>query len=123
MLVHIVADYGAGDLAFAEVVQRIKLHLPDAEPLLVWSPPFCTVAAGFCIAQLGLHPAPPGVLIYHNVAPGRTTRRPTRERGGTLGLCTASDRARVIGVNSDYAHSFIKDVAEKRQWAASPGCR
>ena len=76
MLVHIVADYGAGDLAFAEVVQRIKLHLPDAEPLLVWSPPFCTVAAGFCIAQLGLHPAPPGVLIYHNVAPGRTTRRP-----------------------------------------------
>lgn len=40
MLVHIVADYGAGDLAFAEVVQRIKLHLPDAEPLLVWSPHF-----------------------------------------------------------------------------------
>ena len=31
MLVHIVADYGAGDLAFAEVVQRIKLHLPDSQ--------------------------------------------------------------------------------------------
>ncbi len=30
MLIHIVADYGQGDLAFAEVVQRIKLHLPDA---------------------------------------------------------------------------------------------
>ena len=69
MLVHIVADYGTGDLAFAEVVQRIKLHLPDAESVLVPVPPFCTVAAGFCIAQLGLHPAPPGTLIYHNVAP------------------------------------------------------
>ena len=69
MLVHIIADYGMGDLAFAEVAQRIKLHLPDAEPLPVPVPPFCTLAAGFCIAQLGLNPAPPGTLIYHNVAP------------------------------------------------------
>ena len=53
MLVHIVADYGPGDLAFAEVVQRIKLHLPDAEPVLTSVPPFSTLAAGFCIAQLG----------------------------------------------------------------------
>ncbi|MEP6958057.1 MAG: hypothetical protein ABI980_04960 [Nitrospirota bacterium] len=42
MLVHIVADYGAGDLAFAEVVQRIKLQLPDAEPVLVPVPSFST---------------------------------------------------------------------------------
>jgi hypothetical protein len=27
VLIHIIADYGHGDLAFAEVVQRIKLHL------------------------------------------------------------------------------------------------
>ena len=37
MLVHIIGDYGAGDLAFAEVAQRIKLYLPDAEPLIVYS--------------------------------------------------------------------------------------
>ena len=59
MLVHIVADYGAVTSLFDEVVQRIRLHLPDAEPVLVPVPPFCTVAAGFCIAQLCLHPAPP----------------------------------------------------------------
>jgi hypothetical protein len=29
VLVHIVADYGHGDLAFSEVVQRIRIHLPD----------------------------------------------------------------------------------------------
>jgi len=47
MLVHIIADYGQGDLAFAEVVQRIKSLLPDAEPVLVPVPPFATLAAGF----------------------------------------------------------------------------
>jgi len=36
MLAHIIGDYGpAGDLAFAEVVQRIKLYLPNAEAVLV----------------------------------------------------------------------------------------
>ena len=69
MLVHIIADYGFGDLAFAEVVQRIKLHLPDAQAILTPVPAFATLAAGFCIAQLGLNQAPPGTIIYHNVAP------------------------------------------------------
>jgi hypothetical protein len=26
MLIHVIADYGPGDLAFTEVAQRIKLH-------------------------------------------------------------------------------------------------
>jgi hypothetical protein len=64
MLVHVVTDYGQGDLAFAEVVQRIKLHLPDAEPV-----PVATLAAGFCVAQLGLNPTPTGTVVYHNVTP------------------------------------------------------
>ena len=51
MLVHIIADYGMGDLAFAEVVQRIKVHLPDMEPVLTPVPAFSTIAAGFCIAR------------------------------------------------------------------------
>jgi len=55
---------GSGVLAFAEVVQRIKLHLPDAEPV-----PVATLAAGFCVAQLGLNPTPTGTVVYHNVTP------------------------------------------------------
>jgi hypothetical protein len=31
VLVHMVADYGMGDLAFAEVAQRLVQHLPDAQ--------------------------------------------------------------------------------------------
>ncbi len=45
MLVHIIADYGFGDLAFAEVVQRIRLHLPDAEPILTPVTTFVTIAS------------------------------------------------------------------------------
>lgn len=45
MLVHIIADYGQGDLAFAEVVQRIKFYLPDAERVLTPVPAFATLAA------------------------------------------------------------------------------
>jgi hypothetical protein len=63
MLVHIVADYGPGDLAFAEVVQRTKLHLPDAEPVPTPVPPFATLAAGFCVAQLSLNEAPPETVV------------------------------------------------------------
>jgi hypothetical protein len=76
MLVHIIADYGQGDLAFAEVIQRIKSVLPDAEPVLIPVPPFATLAAGFCLAQLGLNPAPAGTLI------AVAARKPTPFRGG-----------------------------------------
>ena len=99
-MVHIIADYGTGDLAFAEVVQRIKLHLPGAKPIPVPVPPFSTLAAGFCIAQMGLNAAPPGTLIYHNVAPREDDQaaRPgnARERLAYARLPTG---VRVIEVN------------------------
>lgn len=121
MLVHIVADYGMGDLAFAEVVQRIKVHLPDVEPVLTPVPAFSTIAAGFCIAQLGLHPSPPGTLIYHNVAPREDDPASRTENAGErLAYARLPTGVRVIGVNAGYALSFIRDVAEKLRWTASP---
>lgn len=121
MLVHVIADYGTGDLAFAEVVQRIKLHLPDVEPVLTPVPAFSTISAGFCIAQLGLHSSPPGTLIYHNVAPREDdpSARPGNA-GERLAYARLPTGVRVIGVNAGYALSFINNVAEKLRWAASP---
>lgn len=101
MLVHIIADYGQGDLAFAEVAQRIELHLPDAEPMLTPVPAFSTLAAGFCIAQLGLNEAPAGTLIYHNIAP-RADDDAARE------------------ANAGHAFAFARDAAEELRWAAVP---
>jgi hypothetical protein len=121
MLVHIVADYGEGDLAFSEVIQRIKIHLPDAEPVLTPVPPFATLAAGFCIAQLGLNEAPPGTIIYHNVAPRADEEGPrTGNAGERLSYARLPTGVRVIGVNAGYALSFIRDEAEKFRWAATP---
>ncbi len=121
MLVHVIADYGVGDLAFAEVVQRIRLHLPDAEPVLLPVPPFATLAAGFCIAQLGLNEAPPGTLIYHNVAPREDDDAVRSDNAGErLAYARLPTGVRVIGVNAGHAFAFVRDVAEELRWAAVP---
>ncbi|WP_447978603.1 hypothetical protein [Candidatus Nitrospira bockiana] len=121
MLVHIVADYGEGDLAFAEVIQRIKIYLPDAEPVVTPVAPFDTLATGFCIAQLGLNPAPPGTIVYHNVAPRQDDEAArTRNAGERLSYARLPTGVRVIGVNAGYALSFIREDAEKLRWAAAP---
>ena len=119
MLVHIIADYGQGDLAFAEVVQRIKLHLPDAEPLLTPVPAFATLAAGFCIAQLGLNAAPAGTIMYHNVAPREDEAAERVENAGErLAFARLRTGVRVIGVNAGYTYAFIRAAAAELCWAA-----
>jgi len=119
MLVHIIADYGPGDLAFAEVVQRLKFYLPDAEPMLTPVPAFSTLAAGFCIAQLGLNDAPPGTIIYHNVAPRQDDPQARSANAGErLAFAQLPTGVRVIGVNAGYAFSFVRDLAEELRWAA-----
>ena len=121
MLVHVIADYGHNDLAFAEVIQRLKTYLPDAEPVLTPVPPFATLAAGFCVAQLGLNAAPAGTLIYHNVAPREDA---AEARSGNAGERLAYARlptgVRVIGVNAGWTFSFVRDAAEELRWAAVP---
>ena len=121
MLFHVVADYGTGDLAFGEVAQRIKLHLPDAEPLYTPVAPFATLAAGFCVAQLGLNPAPAGTVVYHNVAP-REDEEEAREgnEGERLVYALLPNGVRVIGVNAGHAFSFVRDAAEELRWASVP---
>ena len=121
MLVHIVADYGHGDLAFAEVVQRIKFYLPDAETVLTPVPAFSTLAAGFCVAQLGLNEAPAGTIIYHNVAP-RADAEEAREanEGERLAFARLPTGVRVIGVNAGEAFAFVREAAEELRWAAVP---
>jgi hypothetical protein len=121
MLVHVIADYGPGDLAFAEVAQRLRLHLPDAEPLYTPVPAFATLAAGFCVAQLGLNPAPTGTLVYHNVAPRSDDEEARADNEGErLAFARLPTGVRVIGVNAGYAFSFVRDAAEELRWVCAP---
>lgn len=121
MLVHIIADYGPGDLAFAEVVQRIKRHLPDAEVMLTPVPSFSTLAAGFCVAQLGLNDHPAGMLIFQNVAPRMDDKRARAGNAGEpLAFARLISGVRVVGVNAGYAFSFVREASEELRWVSVP---
>ncbi len=84
-------------------------------------PAFSTLAAGFCVAQLGLNEAPAGTIIYHNVAP-RTDDKEQREEnaGERLAFARLPTGVRVIGVNAGYAFSFVRDDADELRWASVP---
>lgn len=121
MLLHIVADYGAGDLAFAEVAQKFAALLPDAQIIATPVPPFATIAAGFCVAQLGLNPAPAGTVIFHNVAP-REDDDSQREAnaGERLALARLPGDVLVVGVNAGHVYSFVRDAATELRWVDCP---
>jgi hypothetical protein len=113
MLVHLVADYGpAGDLAFAEVAQRLMAVLPDATFLATPVGPFDTLGAGFVNAQLALNEGPRGSIVFHNVAPRRdeTDSRHANE-GERFTLAEAPDGTLVVGPNSGHSLSFLRDEA------------
>lgn len=112
MLIHLVADYGHGDLAFAEVSQRLALHLPEATLLTTPVPPFDTVSAGFCAAQLALTPGPPERVVFHNVAPRSDTPDPRPGNQGERLVCAElSDGVLVVGPNAGHTFSFVRDEA------------
>jgi len=120
MLVHVIADYGHGDLAYAEVAQRLIALLPDARLVYTPVPPFATLAAGFCIAQLGLNAPPEGTLIYHNVAPREDDDAKREENAGEkLAFARLKTGALVVGVNAGHVYSFVRDAAEELGWAAA----
>lgn len=108
MLIHLVADYGAGDLAFAEVCQRLALHLPGAQIVVTPVPAFDTLSAGFCVGQLALTDGPRDRVVYSNVAPREDQQdpRPGNE-GERLVAARLASGVLVVGPNSTHAFSFV----------------
>lgn len=114
MLIDLIADYGTGDPAFAEVRQRLLKELPSAQIYCLSVPPFSTLATGFWIAQLGLNPGSTERIIYHNCAPRKDNReaRPDNEGEGLTYALLPSDVI-VVGVLAGYTLSFIKEEANQ----------
>jgi S-adenosylmethionine hydrolase len=114
VLLLLIADYGAGDLAFAEVQQRLALDVPDARVVPVAVAPFDTLAAGFCVAQLALTEGPSNRLVVHNVAPRRDEPGPRRDNEGEqfVALRTYGDIL-VVGPNAGHALSFVAPRARE----------
>lgn len=114
MLIHLIADFGAQDLAFAEVSQRLLLRLPGATVLCTPVPPFATLAAGFVAAQLAAAEAPPSTLVFVNVAPRRDDRRARRDNDGERLLwARLPSGVQVVGVDAGEAFSFLAEAADE----------
>lgn len=108
MLITVIADYGAGDLAFAEVRQRFAKLFPQADLTELPVPPFDTVGAGFCIAQLALGAGPADRIVYANVAPRQDEDDPRDDNAGEpLAACRLPDGVLVAGVASGRTFSFL----------------
>lgn len=117
MLLHLVADFGTGDLAFAEVAQRFAHEIPDARVWPTAVPPFATLTVGFCVAQLALGEGPAGRGVFHNVAPRRDDAAPRREGDGErLVHAVMPGGVRVVGVLAGHAFSFLADAGAELRW-------
>ncbi len=116
MLVHLIADYGHGDLAFAEVRQRLAALLPGADVYATPVPAFDTISAGFCAAQLALGDRAGERVIYTNVAPRSDQPDPRPgNQGERLVAAECTNGVIVVGVNARHSFSFLRDDARIRE--------
>lgn len=114
--IQVIADYGAvGDLAFAEVRNRLRAELQKAgverfDLDTVSVPAFDTYATGFQLAQLAINsPLGKDHIFYVNTAP-RRDKRSARINNEGEGLVYAKlhNGVQIVAVNSGYSLTLIK---------------
>ena len=113
MFIQLIADYGVGDLAFGEVIQ--KLH-SLAENITVYPtsvPAFSTIATGFLTFQYAMVNPISGMMIYTNTAP-RKDNKESRDRneGEKLMYAKLKNGIGIVGVHAGYCFSFVKPYIE-----------
>lgn len=120
--VHLIADYGASDPAFSEVIHRLKHEDPAISVQPTEVPPLSTVATGFWIAQLGLHnPAFDDLLVYSNTAPRTEETTPDRaDEGGRLCYLELDNGVPVVAVDAGYNLSFVRDAVREFREVETP---
>jgi hypothetical protein len=113
-LVHLIADYAPGDLAFSEIISALTRHLPEGFHWHYTSvSSFDTLATGFIVGQLGLQDEerrPRETIIYANCAPRRDLTEARRNNEGerfSYGVLT--NDVPVLVVNAGYSLSFVRD--------------
>lgn len=110
IIIQLIADYGNGDPAFGEVVQKLTFLDRHIRVHAMSVPAFSTVATGIWIAQFALVNAFPGLIIFSNTAPRKVLPGfDEKTDGGRLVYTKLEDGATIIAVNSGYALSFVKD--------------
>jgi S-adenosylmethionine hydrolase len=112
--IQFIADYGKKDPAFAEVIQRLHMEIPGATIHDMSTYPFSTIETGFWTYQLGLGQHPEGMIIYTNCAPRKDdSGKREKNEGERLVYAKLKNGVEIVGVNSGYSFSFIKNhIAE-----------
>ncbi len=109
LFIQLIADYGTGDPAFGEVMQKLALLDPSVRVYPTSVPKFSTIATGFWTAQYALVNPPSGLVIYTNTAPRKDTKDPReKNEGEKLVVARLDNGVTVVGVNAGYCFSFIK---------------
>lgn len=113
ILLHVVCDYQAGGLEFAEIITRFYQHLPEPEKILIQQtsvPSLDTVAVGFVTAQCALSEFSGKMFIYGNAAPRRDQSKAIKNnQDHGIKYARLKNGAEVMNVNSDFAFAFLKD--------------
>ncbi len=117
-LVFVVGDFGAGDLAFAEIKRKIKARIPGADIDYVTVSAFSTISTGFCIYQLALdgkeRDSAGDAYIFSNTAPRHDDPNPRKENEGEgLAYAKLHTGLEVLAVFSGYTFSFIKPMVKE----------
>jgi S-adenosylmethionine hydrolase len=108
--IHLVADYGVGDSAFGEVIQKLKSLDPKLDIYPTSVPAFSTLATGFRIAQYSCYNNTfPGLAIYSNTAPRKDKQNIRKHNAGEKFMYALLDNSvPILAVNSGYCFSFVK---------------
>jgi len=112
--IQFIADYGKKDPAFAEVIQRLMIEVPDARIHDTSVHPFSTIETGFWTYQFALDKHPEGMIIYTNCAP-RKDKKEVRvaNEGEKLVYVKLKNGVEIVAVNSGYSLSFVKPYIEE----------
>lgn len=109
LIIQLIADYGVGDPAFAEVIQKLTFLDRSIRVGVTSVPAFSTVATGIWIAQFSTVNAHQGLIIYSNTAPRKVfIGHKEQTDGGRLVYSKLDNGVIIIAVNAGYCLSFIK---------------
>lgn len=105
---HLITDYGTGDPAFTEVMQKLYLLDHDFRIIPTSVPAFSTIATGYWTSQFAFANPIPGMMIFSNTAPRKDDKNGRHKNEGEgLVYARLDNGVTVVGVNAGYCFSFI----------------
>ena len=119
-LVFVVGDFGAGDLAFAEIKRKLRMFAGSIDTDYVTVEAFSTISTGFCIYQLALDGSKKELgdtYIFSNTAPRADNPNPRKKNEGErLVYAKLNTGLEIVAVLSGYTFSFIKPMIKELRY-------